>query len=583
MPPPLLLRKIPWQFLLILSILVISISTVGLLYYESQKKQIRKEKQNELSAIADLKVSQIITWRKERLADAVTIRENLFLAPRIRRLLNQPKAAKGRKELLTWMGSFKETYQYDDVLLLNNKGTLLLSAAQKNEVIGADTKRLVSKAMKTRKIVFSDLYLNKMSGRIQMSIVTPILDKEGGDTLCIFVLQIDPYVFLYPLIERWPTASLTAETMLIRREGDEVVYLNDLRHRKNTALRFRLPIRDLHLPAALAANGTEGIFEGVDYRATRVLAAIRIIPNSSWAIVAKVDKEEVYAPVRIRLWNVMLVIGLCILSAGAGVALIWRRRQDEEQRQYRAHLEETVRERTAELEKVNKQLEASYADMESFSYSASHDLRTPLIAMNGFARKLLRDYADRLDLKGLELLTIVKENAERMERLISDLLAFSRISTKDVRLAEIDMGGLVETVFDELRPNTESKNLRLVMNALPVGYGDASMIRQVIVNLLSNAIKFTEAREVGIIEVGGAVEGSNSTYYVKDNGIGFDMQSADKLFGLFQRLSSAQDFEGTGIGLVVAKRIIEKHGGRIWAEGKLNEGATFSFTLPHKV
>ncbi len=203
--------------------------------------------------------------------------------------------------------------------------------------------------------------------------------------------------------------------------------------------------------------------------------------------------------------------------------------------------------------------------------------------MNGFARKLLRDYADRLDLKGLELLTIVKENAERMERLISDLLAFSRISTKDVRLAEIDMGGLVETVFDELRPNTESKNLRLVMNALPVGYGDASMIRQVIVNLLSNAIKFTEAREVGIIEVGGAVEGSNSTYYVKDNGIGFDMQSADKLFGLFQRLSSAQDFEGTGIGLVVAKRIIEKHGGRIWAEGKLNEGATFSFTLPHKV
>jgi light-regulated signal transduction histidine kinase (bacteriophytochrome) len=344
-----------------------------------------------------------------------------------------------------------------------------------------------------------------------------------------------------------------------------------------------LPLRDQSLPAALAASGKEGIFEGVDYRATRVLAVMRAIPDSSWAIVAKVDKEEVYAPVRIRLWNVMLVIGLCILSAGAGTALIWRRRQDEEQRRYRAHLEETVRERTEELERVNKRLETSFADMESFSYSASHDLRTPLIAITGFARKLLRDYADRLDLKGLELLTIVKDNAEKMEQLINDLLAFSRVSTKELRLAEIDMGDFVEKVFNELRSNRGSGTLRLVMNALPMGYGDAPMIRQVLVNLLSNAIKFTETREIAIIEVGGTVEGTETIYYVKDNGIGFDMQWADKLFGLFQRLNSAQQFEGIGIGLVVTKKIIEKHGGRIWAEGILNEGATFYFTLSHKV
>lgn len=581
MPPLPVSRKTPWQFLLIFFILVISISSAGLLYHESQKKQIKKGKQNELLAVADLKVDQIVSWRKERLADAATIRKNFLLAPYIQHLIEDPKGAKGRKEILTWMESFRETHQYEDVLLANKKGAILLSAAQKADVIWPDSRKLVAEAIKTRKIVFSDLYRSVVAERIRLSIVVPILSEEGTDTLGVFLLRIDPYEFLYPLVERWPTPSPTAETMLIRREGDEVVFLNDLRHRKGTALTLRLPISDQHLPAAMAARGREGIFEGIDYRGTEVIAATRSIPDSPWAIISKVDKEEVYAPIRARLWNVTLVIGLCIVSAGAGVVLIWRKREEEEQRSYREHLEETVRERTAELEQVNQRLEASYRDMESFSYSASHDLRTPLIAIHGFARRVLKDYTDSLDPKGVEFLTIIKDNAGKMEKLINDLLAFSRVSTREIQFTEIDLGALVEEVFDELKPKTGGRDVRLVVKALPVGFGDASMIRQVLVNLLSNAIKFTVSREVGFIEVGGTVEGSESTYFVKDNGIGFDMQFAEKLFGLFQRLNNSQEFEGTGIGLVIAKRIIEKHGGRIWAEGRLNEGATFFFSLSH--
>ena len=409
-----------------------------------------------------------------------------------------------------------------------------------------------------------------------------ILDRETNETLGVFLLRIDPYVFLYPLIQRWPTHSVTAETILIRREGDEVVYLNDLRYRKNCALILRMPISDLHLPTAMAAQGKEGIFEGVDYRGTEVLSALRSIPDTSWSIVSNVDKEEVYAPIRSHLWHVMIVIILCILLAAAAVILILRRREEQVDKNYRNHLEKTVKERTSELERVNKELEASYRDMESFSYSASHDLRSPLIVIGGFVQRLLRDYSEKLDPKGLEMLNIVKDRSSRVEQLITDLLAFSRVSTKDIELAEIDMRVLVNQAFDDVRPNIVKRNMRLIIKPLPGGYGDASMIRQVLVNLLSNAVKYTEPKDTGIIEVGGSVEGNESTYYVKDNGIGFDMQYVDKLFAPFQRLNNSHGITGIGIGLVIARRIVEKHGGRMWADCKPKEGATFFFVLPMK-
>ncbi len=483
------------------------------------------------------------------------------------------------RQIRTWMDAFKGTYVYDDILLVDKDGHILLSVSQKSEDIGPDERRLSSYSMKVKKVIFSDLYKSKVSRRILLSIVVPILDKEANETLGVFLLRIDPHVFLYPLIQTWPTRSPTSETILIRRERDEVVYLNDLRYRNDTALTFRMPIRDLRLPTAVAAQGKEGIFESVNYKGTEVFTALRSIPDSPWSIIANVDKEEVYAPIRARLWSVMIVIVLSILLAAAAVILILSRREEEEEKRYRKHLEETVRERTAELERVNKVLKASYKDMESFSYAASHDLRTPLIVISGFVRRMLRDYSDKLDPKGLEILNIVKDSSKRMEQLISDLLAFSRVTTKEIQLVEIDMGALVDKVFDDLRPTIERRDVRLIRKPLPVGYGDASMIRQVLVNLLSNAIKYTEPKEGGIIEVGGSVKGNENIYYVKDNGIGFDMQHAGKLFGLFQRLDNTHKIEGTGIGLVIIKRTLEKHGGRIWAEGKLKEGATFYFTL----
>jgi len=236
-------------------------------------------------------------------------------------------------------------------------------------------------------------------------------------------------------------------------------------------------------------------------------------------------------------------------------------------------LEKRVLERTTQLEAANKELEA-------FSYSVSHDLRTPLITIEGFIRLLLKRYSPQLDEKGQQFLNAIQKSTKQMGQLINDLLSLSRLKRQECSVAPIDMVELSGTVFSELKMINPGRKFKFIAEKLPRAYGDASLMHQVLMNLLSNAIKFSLKRDVAIIKVGGFEGKDENTYYVKDNGVGFDMRYADKLFGVFQRLHSADEYEGTGIGLAIVERIITRHDGRVWAEGKLDEGATFYFTLP---
>ncbi len=232
-----------------------------------------------------------------------------------------------------------------------------------------------------------------------------------------------------------------------------------------------------------------------------------------------------------------------------------------------------------ELIKRTTQLEAANKELEAFSYSVSHDLRAPLRAIDGFSRVILEEYTGKLDDEGKRYLKIIRDNTQKMGQLIEDLLALSRLGRKQMDVSEIDMAKLAKDVFDELKATAPERTIQLDIKTLPSAHGDQSMIRQVFVNLISNSIKFTRPKENAVIEIGGETKGNENIYYVKDNGVGFDMQYLNKLFGVFQRLHSADEFEGTGVGLALVQRIIHRHGGRVWAEGKVNEGATFYFTL----
>lgn len=237
------------------------------------------------------------------------------------------------------------------------------------------------------------------------------------------------------------------------------------------------------------------------------------------------------------------------------------------------NLERRVVERTREMEMANKELEA-------FSYSVSHDLRAPLRSIHGYMNIFAEEYADQLDDEGKRLVGIIMKNGQRMGQLIDDLLEFSHLGRKEILRSLISMEDMVKGVWEEQRRTEDNRSIELLLNPLPKAIADSSTLRQVWFNLISNAIKYTGHKDKAIIQVGSFNKEDQIVYYVKDNGAGFDMQYYDKLFGVFQRLHSVKDFDGTGVGLAIVHRIIMKHNGTIWAEGKPGEGATFYFSLP---
>jgi PAS domain S-box-containing protein len=811
----------------------VGIVAAGYVYYRNYEKQYRSEVERQLWAIADLKVDGLVWWRKERLGDGGVFFKNPSFSALVRRFFEKPADADAKRQLQDWLGKYPVHDSYEQVRLLDAQGVTHLSVPDNSGPASSATVQGASVVLRSGQVAIQDFYRNDHDQHIYLAVLVPILDeRDAGRPLGVLVLRIDPEAYLYPFIKRWPTPSRTAETLLVRREGDEVVFLNELRFQSNTALNLRAPLDRVALPAAQAAMGRECIMEGIDYRAVPVVAALRAIPDSSWSLVARMDIAEVYAPLRERLWQIVALIGALLFGAGAGTALVWRqqrirfyreraetekeasrmatvvrdsndaitiqdfqgritawnrgaermygyseeealvanidrltapgkvaeqkdfirrliageaitsfetqrvtkdgrvldvwmtvtklmdeagkpvgvasterditerkrtenalresndylenlinhanapiivwdpqfritrfnhafefltgRRADEvigkslellfppasvegsmalfkkttggerwetveisilhldgsirtvlwnsatlftadgqtpvatiaqglditeriqavaEVHKLNAELEQRVVERTAQLEAANKELEA-------FSYSVSHDLRAPLRHVQGYVDMLERETGNELSDKGRRYMKTITDVSREMGVLIDDLLAFSRMGRTEMSEANVNLDKLVQETLRDLETTTRGRNIVWKIPPLPGVQADRAILKLALTNLLGNAVKFTRPRDPAQIEIGSAGrEGERAIFFVRDNGVGFDPQYAHNLFGVFQRLHRADEFEGTGIGLANVRRIIARHGGRTWAEGRLNEGATFFFTL----
>jgi len=1067
------------QHILMLSLtILVLIIAGGYLYYRYEKNAILQEKYMDLKMIADLKTEQIVHWREERLANARILAESPFLRRKIIDwLLSKDKTIE--MDILNRIELTKSIYNYEDVFLVSAEGNLLFGLDTTLKHIDTVTFDLCEKSLRDGKFFISEPYFCQTHNAIHLDIIAPVRNDKNVPVV-VLVLRVNPSHFLYPYIQSWPTSSKTAETLILRKEGDSILYINELRHTSNSAMKLRIPLTRTETPAAQAVLGQEGICEGSDYRGVTVLADMRPVPGTSWFMIAKVDQDEIYAELKYLTATILIIAVLLLLMSGIGISWLFNNRQkniyrklletgsalqdsqeefrttlysigdavittdingcirnmnavaekltgwtepdaagrtigevfniineesrdkvespvprvlkeglviglanhtlliskdgnetpiadsgapirnekgditgvvlvfrdqaqermaqktlQESERKFRetvkyldegyysvttdgilldhnqafnrilgfdisddmkglklpdfwqdpderkaylqelmergsimnylvnakktdgekivvlanAHLVKDENNKLARIEgtftdytdkvkaekalrdseekyskafqtspyaititraedgrfiEVNgaftsivgytreealsnssiglklwenekdregvvadlrsgrvvegreyqfltkggkaitclfsariiklssgtfilssinditgrKQVEdalqeseekyrslierasdgiviaqdnvikfsnsalakslgyevpelngvefvglipyedrnmlmeryqkrlsgeevpASYEikllhrngtgiafeinasvieymgkpadfailrditrrkqaeeqlenfhkileqkikdrtqELEAFSYSVSHDLRAPIRAIDGFARRLSEDYGPALDEEGKRLLGVVLRNTKNMGQLIDDLLAFSRLGRKTMEATAFNMEELVKEVAEELKDSNKDRKLEIIINRMKQVYGDRPLIRQVIINLLSNSIKFTRFREKAIIEIGNLENDRQDLFYIKDNGVGFDMKYAHKIFDVFQRLHSAKEYEGTGIGLAIVQKIVQRHGGEIWTKAEVNNGATFYFSL----
>jgi signal transduction histidine kinase len=555
-------------------------------FYRQQLTWVRSEQGRTLVNIANIKAAAIAAWRRERIADGTGAPLTPAFAGFVREYLEGRADSSAEQEIRKYFEVLKVNHDYTTVLLFDASGRLRL-ANPPTGVLEQSTSSMVLEALKQERVLFEDFY-SRDGVPPRLAVVGPICDTRGSCPGAIKYI-IDPARFLYPHIQTWPTPSQTGETLLVRRENSNIVYLNELRHWSNTALKLKMPVNSPGLPAAKVVLGAEGLLEGTDYRGIPVFAAVRRIPDSPWFLVTKIDRAEAFAGLRTRTAYFAVITLLLLIAGSCTLLLAWSRREfehyqqavdqrrqaEQELRHLNARLEQRVRERTCQLEATNKELEA-------FAYSVSHDLRAPLRGIDGWTLALIEDYCHecrRADHRGREYLDRVRSEAQRMGSLIDALLELSRITRAEIQRDNVDLTSIAHKVAARLREVNAQRQIEFDIEPGLTTFGDARLLEIALTNLLGNAVKFTGTRALARVEVGQAGQNGGSAFYVRDNGVGFDMAYLPKLFGAFQRFHKTSEFPGTGIGLATVQRIVRRHGGQVWAEAQPDHGATFYFVL----
>jgi len=677
------------------------IVTVGTFSYKNYERNYRAEAERQLLSIADLKVSELIQYRKERLGDGAVFSRNLSFSRLVQRFFTQPADTDARRQLEIWLGKVQNYYQYSRVFLVDTQSVERLTVPAATSGLIADFSEQIKRTMQSGTVTFLDFYRHSPDQPIYLGILVPVFDESGANNpQGVLVLQIDPTTYLYPFIQRWPVPSQTAETLLVRREGDKAVFLNELRFQRDAALTLRASLGNTDLPAAKAVLGQEGIVEGLDYRGAPVLAVLKAVPDSPWFMVARQDIEEVLAPMRAHFIQVVVMIGTLLFAVAAGISLIWRQqrirfyrekvRSAEALRESEARLrsyfespivgfattspargwlevnaclcdmlgyssEELTRLTWSELThpddldvdttqfnrmlaggidkyslekrffrkdgeilwvdmsvncvrkpdgavdyvvallhninrrkhteqrlgEVVENLRVSNRDLEQFAYIASHDLQEPLRMVANYVQLLERRYKDKLDQDAKDFIRYAADGAIRMQALIDSLLEYSRLHTRKKPFEEVDLQKTLGRVLRDLEGRVLETGAKITVDPLPHVCGDSLQLGMVFQNFISNALKF-RSKEPPEVHVAAEEFSSHWKITVSDNGIGIAPEHQERIFKIFQRLHSRSEYPGTGIGLAICHRIIERHGGKTGIESVLGKGSSFWLTLPRK-
>ncbi len=566
-------NRFPYMLLSGFSILTAGIISIGYYYYRGVDQSYQREVTAKLSAVGELKVSELTQWRKERLQDGTLFFKNETFTALVKRFFEQQEDMDALRQLQSWLGQYLENPEYDLICLKDAQGVCRLKLPSDRRGRASSISQPSSEVLNSRKVIFQDFYQDPQDQRIHLAVQVPILDvTDAGRSLGLLVLRIDPDVKLYPFIRHWPTPSPSAETLLVRREENEVVFLNELRFESHTALKLRYSLNQLSLPAAQAVLGRQGIMNGIDYRGEPVMADLRTIPDSPWALVARVNTAEVSAPMKQQIRQIIFMTGALLFGVGVSLWAVWR--------QQRIRFYQTQAKMAEELQHLTLELQAKNAEMERFLYTASHDLKSPVVTIRTFLGYLKQDLASA-DAGRIEKdMNFMRVAADKMARLLDEMVDFARIGHTVDPPVHVDLKNLMDEVLGIVAGRITERGVTVKLGDLDVTLnGDRSRLAELWQNLLDNAVKFMGCQSEPCVEMGVERRTGEVVFYVRDNGIGIDPRYHAKVFGLFEKLDPKA--EGTGIGLALVRRIVELYQGRIWLESAgLAQGTCFYFTLP---
>ena len=622
--------KLTIIFLAIASIPLILVSALTYTNFKSSLEANRLAQLRDLSVFRADRLEAYFAGLKADVEIAqgfYNIQKNLPVMTRLAGHLGNPEFVTAKKMLDRQLRHMRSVSTMTDIMLVNPEGNVVYSIEprhyRKDLSRGIDAERKAFTQGKTR-VCFSDIYFDKAEdNRFEMLVAAPAADLSGAFAgVIVFEVDMTP---VYKLIQDVTGLGTTGEVLVGRKTGNQVEFLNPLRHDPKAALTRKATIGDASgFPIQQAVQGRSGAGLAIDYRGKQVIAAWRYIPSMDWGLVAKIDTREAFADV-IHLRNLVLMILIIVFALSGimafsiaqsisgpikrlskGAAMIGSGKfdlqlgidqKDEIGRLSRSFEKMThdLKAITASRDELNKEIDErkkvegvllkttddlarSNRDLEQFAYVASHDLQEPLRAVAGFMGLLKNQYRDAMDATAKEYIDFAVEGAERMQTLIHDLLAYSRVGTKGGTFAPLPMKDAYDNALKNLKAAIDETGAVITRGELPMVNADASQMTQLLQNLIGNAIKFHGPKKPEIT-VNAERKGGQWVISVADNGIGIEPQYFERIFLIFQRLHGRAQYKGTGIGLAVCKRIVERHGGSIWVESKPGQGSIFYFTL----